>query len=203
MRTVNLSSALLDHVTARESARDSWRKQFDFDEPEPSSEEVDRLAFHRTAQVLAQIGRVLTDHSSHSAAVAVALGLHEVDGGNMAQIGERLGMSKQAVAKHVTGLRTLFGASLPYRNRTKPLIRPDASGRWLTRAELRREFHIDTERADRMGCRTLTPEGNLQRQKFWSAEHLHELLDAQAVAEAIERARAVDAGPPIETKEPQ
>jgi hypothetical protein len=199
MRTSNLTDQQLDRAITRRAERDAWRHPFDFDTPEPSSEEVDRLAFHRTAQVLAELGRVLTDHSSHSAAVAFALGLHEVEGGSLSQIGLRLGMSKQAVGNKVRGLRAIFGASLPYRDRSKPLLRPSTPGRWITRAELYREFHMEAAKADRMGCRSETPKGNDQLQKFWDADHMHELLDAQAIREAIARAQSIDGPAQSET----
>jgi hypothetical protein len=199
MRGTNFTDHQFDRLLTRRAERDSWRHPFDFDTPEPSSDEVDRLAFHRTAQVLVEIGRALTNYSSHSAAVAFALGLHEADGGCLSEIGERLGMSKQAINSKVAGLRSIFGASLPYRDNTVPLIRPSNPGRWITRAELYREFMMEAAKADRLGCRSETPTGNRQHQRFWDADHLHQLLDAKAVAEAIARARSIDGRAQSET----
>jgi hypothetical protein len=196
MRGTNFTENQFDKLITRRAERDAWRHPFDFDEPPPSSEEVDRLGFHRAAQIMVEIGRALTNYSSHSAAVAFALGLHEADGGCLSEIGERLGVSKQAIGAHVTGLRSIFSASLPRRDKTVPLIRPSNPGRWITRAELYREFMMEAAKADRLGCRSETPTGNKQHQRFWDADHLHELLDAQAIREAIARARSVD-GPVV------
>lgn len=149
--------------------------------------EIDRRAWHRTAQVLAEVGKCLTHHSAHSAAVAFALGLNDPAEGGMAQIGARLGVSKQAVAKYVVGLRGLFSCSLPARGK-HAIRRPDLPGRWITRPELKTEFHLDGATADKLGVRSVT----VQDLRFWDAESATELLGRQEIRAARRRlARSV------------
>jgi hypothetical protein len=155
------------------------------DSPEIAAE-IDRRAFHRTAEVLLEVGRALCGFSTHSAAVAHALGLNAQDeSGSLAAIGARLGVSKQAVAKRIVALRENFSTELYGPARQPKLRRPTIPGRWLTRPELRREFLMEAQTATNLGCRTAREEkGN---HLFWDGDDLRRLLNERAERDAARR----------------
>jgi hypothetical protein len=155
------------------------------DSPEIAAE-IDRRAFHRCAEVLLEVGRALCGFSTHSAAVAHALGLNAQDeSGSLAAIGARLGVSKQAVAKRIVVLRENFSTALYSPSHQPKLRRPTIPGRWLSRPELRREFLMEAQTAMNMGCRTTREEkGN---HIFWDGDDLRRLLNERAERDAARR----------------
>ena len=164
----------------------SWVR--DFEDREGMAEanaEAEHRGFHIAAQILAEIGRRLLDHSTHSAAVALALGLHETDGGSFAEIGQRHGVSKQACFKAAQNLRRIFSAgAMPHSNQAR-LVRPSEPGRWLTRVEVAKEFGATAVTASGWGCRTV----DVGIYKFWDGDHLSQLKAERAEAEAERRLR--------------
>jgi len=189
VETIHLSPAVANHLAdpaLNPADAAEFAEQF-AEFSEGIEAEIDRRAWHRTAQVLAEIGKCLTHYSSHSAAVAHALALHDPQDGTLALIGARLGISKQGVHKTVTGLRALFACSLPEK-RKHIMRRPTEPGRWVTRPELRTEFRHEAATADALGVRSVLIDGV----KFWDATHFAEVLAQREIAAARRRlARAV------------
>jgi len=161
--------------------------------PEAAGEVLDAVeeharhrAFHLAAQAVAWVGEALTKHSTHSASVAAALGINNLDGqpAAMAVIGARLGATKQAIGNAVAKLSRSFAAAPPPRARR--IKRPSLPGRWLSVAEIRTEFDVSAEWVKIVGVPSV--EGAYHHQKFYDADKVAAAVAARQIAEAAPRA---------------
>lgn len=151
--------------------------------------EADRRAWHRACEVLQFIGTKLTCASTHSAAVAAALGIMNLDGAQVsfAEVGARLGASKQAVSNRVAMLRELFGTKQPAARHA--IERPDPPGRWMTAPEIRTEFGLACSGLRSLGARSVMLLKS--NRVFFDADDVAAKLRERAIGEAAKRA-AVD-----------